>query len=231
MYNNEKISFFLPVRKGNERVKNKNTRPFGPYSGGLLENKLIQLRDSQIFDEIILSTNDQEAIDIASRLQISRLKIKLRPDNLCQSSTSLTDLIRYVPTITEAAHIVWGHVTTPFTNGIDYEEAVATYFSQRKQGYDSLMGVSKFQNFLVDINGKVFNNSSSLPWPRTQDLTPLFEINHSLFIAPRQIYLEQFNRIGKKPFLHQMGKLQSFDVDWEEDFAICEMICNALLSS
>jgi len=35
-----KIAFFLPTRKGSERVKNKNTRPFGGMDGGLIENKI-----------------------------------------------------------------------------------------------------------------------------------------------------------------------------------------------
>jgi len=40
---NNKISFFLPTRKGSERVKNKNTRPFANIEGGLVENKIRQL--------------------------------------------------------------------------------------------------------------------------------------------------------------------------------------------
>jgi CMP-N-acetylneuraminic acid synthetase len=38
----EKIAFFLPTRKGSERVKNKNTRPFADIEGGLVENKIKQ---------------------------------------------------------------------------------------------------------------------------------------------------------------------------------------------
>ena len=38
----EKIAFFLPTRKGSERVKSKNTRPFAGIEGGLVEqNKTI----------------------------------------------------------------------------------------------------------------------------------------------------------------------------------------------
>ena len=230
MYKKETISFFLPVRKGNERVNDKNIRPFGRFSGGLLEKKLLQLRDCLVFDEIILSTNDFRAIDIANRLQIPRLKILHRPDYLCQSSTKLSDLIRYVPTVTEADHILWGHVTTPFVDKNDYEEAVKTYFIQRNNGYDSLVGGSRFQNFLLDGNGKTINNSTPQKWPRTQDLIPLFEINHSIFITSRQVYLEQADRIGNKPYFYQMGKLQSLDIDWEDDFTLCELICTAMVS-
>lgn len=34
-----KIAFFLPTRKGSERVKNKNTRPFGGMDEVLLKTR------------------------------------------------------------------------------------------------------------------------------------------------------------------------------------------------
>ena len=48
---NNKIAFFLPTRKGSERVKNKNTRPFANIEGGLVENKLRQLLATKFIDE------------------------------------------------------------------------------------------------------------------------------------------------------------------------------------
>ena len=34
-----KIAFFLPTRKGSERVRNKNTRPFAGIEGGLIKKQ------------------------------------------------------------------------------------------------------------------------------------------------------------------------------------------------
>ena len=41
----EKVAFYLPTRKGSERVINKNTKPFAGIEGGLVENKVKQLRE------------------------------------------------------------------------------------------------------------------------------------------------------------------------------------------
>jgi len=84
------------------------------------------------------------------------------------------------------------------------------------------------KNFLLDTNGKLINNTTSLPWPRTQDLTPLYEINHTMFLAKREVYIEQKNRIGQKPLLHVMDKLHSLDIDWPDDFIIAEIMYNNL---
>jgi CMP-N-acetylneuraminic acid synthetase len=221
------VSFFLPLRKGSERVINKNTKLFAGIEGGILALKLGQLLATKNIDEIILSTNDEVCIAVAELFMAkdSRLKIIQRPDHLCQSDTKLTDLITYVPTIVNTDHIIWGHATTPIANGPDYDEGVKTYFDGLGQGYDSLVSVMPFQNFLLNQTGQVINNNSTkLRWPRTQDLLPLYEINHVMFIASRDIYINLNDRLGNHPFLMEMNKLQSLDVDWEEDFLIAEAV-------
>ncbi|GGJ88988.1 acylneuraminate cytidylyltransferase family protein [Parabacteroides faecis] len=224
----DKVAFFLPTRKGSQRVKNKNTRPFAQIKGGLFENKISQLIQTKNIDEIILSTNDEDCILIAQKFlsQSEKIKIDIRPTKLCLDSTNLQDLIAYVPTLTNAEHILWGHVTTPMVDAHIYDQAVKLYLSNLELGYDSLVGVVGFRNFLLNNKGEIINNTTSLPWPRTQDLEKLYEINHSIFLAKRHIYEEQLNRIGKKPYLFEMNKISSFDIDWEEDFKIAEIIYN-----
>jgi N-acylneuraminate cytidylyltransferase len=222
----KKIAFFLPTRKGSQRVKDKNTRPFLDIEGGLIENKLSQLIQTKRIDEIILSTNDEKCIHIAEKFkkECNRLNVIERPTELCLDTTNLQDLIAYVPTITDASHILWGHVTTPIAGAIEYDRAIDLYLSKLAEGYDSLISVVELKNFLLNKNGKLINNTTLLPWPRTQDLEVLYEINHVMFLAKREIYEKQKNRIGKNPFLYVMDKIHSYDIDWEEDFEIAEIL-------
>lgn len=221
----DKVAFFLPTRKGSERVKNKNTRTFAGIEGGLIENKIRQLTESEYIDEIILSTNDEKCMEIADKYNSDkRLRMIPRPEELCLGTTNLQDLICYVPTITNAEHILWGHVTTPLVDGKEYDKGIEMYISNLENGYDSLIGVTELKNFLLNKKSILINNTTNIPWPRTQDLETLYEINHTMFLAKREVYIEQKNRIGKTPFLYIMDKLHSFDVDWEEDFIIAEII-------
>ena len=222
---NEKIAFFFFFRKGSERVKNKNTRPFAGIDGGLVENKLQQLLATKFIDEIIFSSNDETCMEMASKYSNdSRLRIILRPEELCLSNTNLQDLICYVPTITNADHILWGHVTTPLAGAEQYDAGIKLYLEKLHEGYDSLVGVTELRNFLLNKEGKLINNTTPIPWPRTQDLEPLYEINHTMFLAKREVYVEQKNRIGEKPLLYVMDELHSFDIDWPDDFVIAEMM-------
>lgn len=220
----ERIAFFLPTRKGSERVKNKNTRPFAGIEGGLVENKVRQLLDTKLIDEILFSSNDETCMAVADKLKDSRLRIIPRPEELCLSTTNLQDLICYVPTITDAEHILWGHVTTPLCGADQYDAGIQFYLDKLHEGYDSLVGVKELKNFLLNKEGKLVNNTTDIPWPRTQDLEPLYEINHTMFLAKREVYVEQKNRIGQKPVLHVMDEMHSFDIDWEEDFTIAEVM-------
>lgn len=225
------IAFYLPVRAGSERVKNKNTRPFAGIDGGLLANKLRQLKDVEGVGEIILSTNDPECVSVAERFVGANPKLRIvpRPDSLCSSATKLEDVIRYVHGITDADHILWGHVTTPLVHAEIYDKAIADYESALNEGFDSLVSVSRFQNFLLDASGKMVNNTTELKWPRTQDLEPLYEINHAIFLCPRAFY-KGGNRVGNKPKLFEFENLRAWDIDWEEDFVMGEILYKYILS-
>lgn len=226
MRSNSSIAFFLPTRTGSKRVINKNTRKFANFEGGLFELKLSQLTKSSLISEIIISTNDVECVEIAQRFEKldSRISIVRRPEHLCLDSTNLTDLIEYVPSITDCDHILWGHTTTPMVDASIYDKAILEYLKGLKKDKDSLVSVVKLQNFLLNQQGQVINNTTSIQWPRTQDLEPVFEINHAIFLSNRYNYLTNKNRIGAYPILFEMDKIHSIDVDWEEDFLIAEAL-------
>jgi CMP-N-acetylneuraminic acid synthetase len=225
------ICFYLPTRKGSQRVKSKNTRTFANITGGILELKLRQLLMCKSLSSIVLSTNDELSIEIAGQIdpQQKIIKVIKRPEHLCLDTTLLTDLIAYVPEIINETHIIWGHTTTPFVTGDDYDKGIETYFSKISEGYDSLISVMPLQNFLLDKHANVFNyDAGENRWPRTQDLPILYEVNHAMFITSREVYKNEKNRIGTKPFLYEQDKIKSFDIDWEDDFLIAEAIYDKL---
>ena len=57
----------MPIRKGSQRVKNKNLREFGDKN--LLIHKITSKQLSDI-NEIIINTDSDEAISISKRLDV-----------------------------------------------------------------------------------------------------------------------------------------------------------------
>lgn len=221
------VSIFLPVRKGSERVPQKNTRCFAGFKGGLLELKLHQLMKTTSVDEIVVSTNDEKAMEIAEKFgkHEARIKIEARPEELASSESNLTDLIAYAAKIVGCEHVLWTHVTSPLCDEKIYEKVIAVFLDKLKDGFDSLVTVNSFQNFLWDKEvSDIINRQGSKRWPNTQDLKKLYEINNAVFLAPKSTYSEDRDRLGSKPFLYEMNRITSLDIDEEDDFTIAETV-------
>jgi len=216
------IIAFLPCRKGSERIKKKNTRTFAGIKGGLLSIKLIQLLKSQYINKIILSTNDEEVIQIARAFNSKKIIIDIRPDHLASSQTSTDELIKYVPTLIERGIVLWTHVTSPFVDEKIYDKAIDVYLANKN--YDSLMSVTRIHKFIWNYEKPINYNREQEKWPRTQTLTPLYEINSAIFLSDINIYKLYNDRIGQRPYYFELEQKKAFDIDWEEDFEIAEIL-------
>lgn len=220
---------FLPCRAGSERVPRKNTRPFAGHAHGLVGIKLQQLAEATSIERIVLSTNDSEVIDIAESLATVRGKLVVdrRPEELCRSSTSTDELVRYVPTIIEAGAVLWTHVTSPMVSGLDYDSIVTAYDRALASGEaDSLMTVNRFQEFLWDERGPVNYDRTVEKWPRTQTLNPLFTVNSAAFVIDVDLMASRGDRVGAAPQLYELEGVKGFDIDWEDQFELAELIFN-----
>lgn len=222
------ITVFLPCRSGSERVPNKNTKPFADIEGGLLFIKLTQLLNINLVDKIIVSTNDDKVIDIATKLS-DRIIIDRRPEELALSSTSTDDLVNYIPKIIKEGHVLWTHTTSPFLTSEVYNKIIEVYLRKIDENEnDSLMTVNRLQTFLWDDKESINYDRSLEKWPRTQTLPEIFEVNSGVFLNSIDNYKKFKDRIGVKPFLMNTKGYTSFDIDWPEDFELGEMIYRKL---
>ena len=210
----------------------KNLRPFGPFEHGLIQIKLGQLLECSLIDRIVLSTNDEEILSFAEGFNSQRLIIHHRDDYLSTSETSTDELVDHACELVGHGHVLWTHVTSPFVSAKVYSRIVEAYRRALRNGYDSLMTVTRLQGFIWNETGPVNYDRTVEKWPRTQTLTPLHEINSAAFLAPIDIYDLQRDRIGTAPFLHDLDRLTAWDIDWEEDFILAEqLLLNRLAST
>lgn len=205
----------------------KNIRPIGDKPSGLLQIKLEQLLATKLIDRIILSTNDEEIIEYARRLEAPKLDIRLRDDALASSSTSTDELIEYAGSMIEEGHILWTHVTSPFLTAPLYDAMIEKYLGELDCGHDSLMSVNELRGFIWDESRPVNYDRNVEKWPRTQTLAPLYEINSGVFLAPAAVYKLNGDRIGDRPYKYVLDKIQGFDIDWEDDFLMADAMLSA----
>lgn len=221
------MKVFLPCRSGSQRVRSKNTRVFAGNVNGLLGVKLAQLLSCKLIDEIVVSTNDPEVVDIASGIGSECITIDQRPEYLCGNNTTTDELAKYAANIWSDEHFMWTHVTCPFFDEVCYTRAIEEYVDRLKKGTcDSVMGVRRIQTFLWDSNGPI-NNQEGLKWPFTQSIDPIFEVDSTVFIVHSELAKSNVDRIGRSPFLLENDRISSLDIDYETDFQVAEKIWSA----
>lgn len=226
-----KLIGFIPCRAGSERVKDKNTRPFAGYSYGLLELKLRQLQQVSALERIIVSSNDSIVLDFCADFaarEDSRAEPLPRPDVFGNSSTSMGSfIVDYIAHIEDDGHLIWTHVTHSFVTAQIYSRAIVEYRACLLEGYDSLVGATKIQKFLWR-GGRPFNYDSSRErWPRSQDIEPVYEVNHAVYAVSFPVMRGVGDRVGDKPFFFEMEESQSMDIDWEDQFLLMDEIATA----
>jgi CMP-N-acetylneuraminic acid synthetase len=232
---NKSLSVVLPMRAGSGRVPGKNMRSFDTFEFGLAELKLRQLLQVKEFDEILIDTDEPRIFLLFDRLRnapelainsIDRIRVEERDPAMATSVTTTDSLIQYLAPKLRTEHVLWTHVTSPFVSAEVYRSAISSYFDLDRTVFDSLMSVSKLQEFIWSEQGPENYDYSQEKWPRTQTLPEWYFINSGLFICPSDFYRTYGNRIGERPSLFQMDKIIGFDVDWPEDFEMAEALAS-----
>jgi len=99
----ESLTEIIPARGGSKGVHRKNLLRFGKYS--LLERSIKLAQKCDYVERVIVSTDDQEMLDVATRLGVA--PTALRPANLATSTASAIDVILQV---LEAESVMDGYV-------------------------------------------------------------------------------------------------------------------------
>jgi CMP-N-acetylneuraminic acid synthetase len=225
---------FLPCRAGSERVINKNVRPFAGFENGLIELKLRQMCGVRRLEEIIVSSNDQRILDYCDafrRQHDGRVKPLERPDELGRGSTAMDDFILYIAKLVEDGVMVWSHVTSPFVRAKEYDAIIDAYDRAVAEGHDSLITVNKIHKFLWDKKGPINYSQTPIKWPRSQDIKPIFEINHAAYVMPFAVMRECGDRIGHRPYFMPIAEEVAMDIDWEEQFVLLEQIARVKMAA
>lgn len=227
------ITAILPMRAGSQRVLKKNMRPFAGIEFGLAELKLRQLIDVHSIDEILVDTDEPRIRELIEKLFkdsslhvdcLSKIRVEVRDPEFASNIATTDSLICYLGKKLKTDHAMWTHVTSPFLDAKTYEKAICAYRSLLMPEHDSLVSVTKLQEFIWSEGGPVNYDYSKQKWPRTQTLPDWYFINSGIFLCPSDFYTAKFNRLGDRPFLFEVDKVVGFDVDCPEDFFIAEAL-------
>lgn len=113
------------------------------------------------------------------------------------------------------------HTTAPFISRESIRKGIEAVLSEE---YDSSFAAKKLQDFLWK-DGIPFNYELD-DIPRTQDLPALYMETSGFYIYEKKVIQELNRRIGNKPYIVEVGEIESVDIDEKEDFVIADAIFN-----
>jgi len=211
-----RIKALIAVRSGSERVANKNLRPFA--SANLLELKIKQLKTIKELDGIVVNSNDERMLEIASKLSADTIK---RDDYFASSSVSMSEVYENMAENIDADIIMYANVTNPLVNTNSYINAI-NIFKEISEKFDSLNSANLVKEFMF-LDGKPINYDLKKQ-PRSQDLPNIYALNFAFSILSRDNMIKYKNVIGLRPYMYELSEIESVDIDTQFDFDIAEFL-------
>lgn len=214
------ISAVIPVKADSSRLRNKNILPFG--DNNLLIHKIRQLKKADGIDEIIVSSDSEEMLNMAREENVRAVK---RPEMYANETQPFGYFLKYICDIMEYDTLMWACCTSPLVETFRYEEAVKTYNHKINKGYDSLITVMKYQHFLLDENGPM-NFSRGLEHKNSQDLPVYYYFTNGIILSKREDVLKWHYHFGPNVYKMEVSQMESIDIDTYEDYIIAKAFYN-----
>ena len=127
----------------------------------------------------------------------------------------------------EADFYLQTHSTNPLLRAESLGAAIRKFETGLPQ-FDSLFSVTRLQTRLWDAQAKPLNHDPT-QLIRTQDLAPIFEENSCIYIFSKVSLVKNTNRIGRKPLMFEISRLEAQDIDDEVDFQFAEALGSSIL--
>ena len=207
----------LPMKEHSERIANKNIRSF--QERPLYHHILSSLLACPYINAVYIDTDSRFIMEDAPRH--FDVHIIERPEHLRSDFTPMNDILMYDVTQAEADYYVQTHSTNPLLRQQTITAAIEAFLGSSE--YDSLFSVTRLQSRLWDAEGNAVNHDPNYLL-RTQDLSPVYEENSNLYIFSKAILEERRNRIGYRPLMFEMDRIEAWDIDEELDFLIAEFL-------
>ena len=212
------IHVLLPMKSHSERVPNKNVKNF--CGEPLYHAVLTVLLQSEYIDNVIINT-DSDIIKEDVLKNFERVVISDRPKEIQGDFVSMNDIIAYDLRKIDGEHFLQTHSTNPLLQSSTIDSAIKTYLKNLNQ-FDSLFSVTRLQTRLYWRDGSPINHNPN-ELLRTQDLPPVYEENSNFYIFSKKSFVDAGeSRIGLKPQMFEINRLEAVDIDEPEDWEIAE---------
>jgi CMP-N,N'-diacetyllegionaminic acid synthase len=218
-----KVLGIIPARAGSKGVKYKNKRLV--CGKPLIQYTIESAKKSELISDIVVSTDDNDILDLASSLSVH---IVNRKDNISNDTSAIELSIEEVLKIfTDYDTIVLLQPTSPMRDEHDIDTAIRLFDASDKTR--TLTSVTKIDDCHP---ARMYKNHSGVLVPldsmnyhkRRQDLEELFIRNGCLYIFDKKNFQTNNKVISKEILPYEMSAEKSINVDREIDLLFLELV-------
>ena len=216
------IKALIAARSGSVRVKNKNIRPFAGST--LLEVKIEQLKRLNIFDDIVVNSNDDEILEIAQKHGASSVR---RDPYYASNTVSMSDVYKNMAeNMGKCDVIAYINCTNPLIKDQTIVNLVNFYKAHCNE-FDYVNSAHHIKEFMFLDNKPI--NYDLKHQPRSQDLPNILALNFAVSVISKEKMIECKNVVGEKPFIYPIDEVEATDIDNQIDFDFAEFLFKQIM--
>jgi CMP-N-acetylneuraminic acid synthetase len=221
-----RVIALVPMRHDSERVPGKNYRPF--LGEPLYRHIVRALLGCARIDQVVIDTDSPAIADDCAR-QFPSVLVQERPPHLRDGRIAMNDVLVHAAGRNPADVFLQTHSTNPLLRPGTIARALEEFLGALPER-DSLFGVTAWRTRLYDASARPINHDPAVLL-RTQDLPPVYEENSNLYIFTRRCLERHGRRIGERPMMFEIPRLEAMDIDDEDGFVLAEAVAGALASA
>ncbi len=220
---------FTNIKHISERVPEKNFRLLGGVP--LYKRMLYRFKD---YDFYIDTDSERILQEVAADPELSHVTAYMRTKEDAEAvNPGINMTYRFLEEHVQDEHepVTVLHVTSPFLKESTVRDALNRFVTE---GYDSVASVDVIRNFCLR---KSYHDGKEVKYiplnfdfrhiPRTQDLEPLYVLNHAFYMFTKHSIKKHDNRIGNNPLFYEIDHPENFEIDWEPQWKMAEYIVSS----
>jgi len=223
----------VPARGGSKRIPGKNIKLFA--GAPMISHPIQTLQESGLFDNIYVSSDSQEILDVAAGFGAERI---LRPNNLADDFTPTVPVVRHAvkelmtkhPQIDESSEVFCVYPTNPFLNIDDLRQGIQ---SLEKDPHPSFVAPIVRYGYPIQRAILVNNGITSFREPknvrkRCQDLEETYHDAGQWYLARASTWLDDRSELMVNTFGLVISPWRAYDIDTPEDWTMAELYYKVL---
>lgn len=218
-----KVNLIIPAKGYTKKLKNKNF--FTVESKTLIEMVCEKALNCKNIHNVYLDTECDKIKALVSHLFAIGLKIINRPKSLTCDSITASDMMIYgLHSTSECDLLVQTFPTSPLLSSETIDLCIEKFINSH-DSHDSFITVCPMKEFLWKNKVKAETiNFDKNKQPRSSELEELLIETHGLYGVKVDSLLKNKNRIGNKPMLINIPKIESYHVNSEQDLEIIKKL-------